>query len=105
MGWQKILDIMCRFVIPFVTKTWTFCSVWYEKLPVEIAWCLYGGAMCFFGGHYVVAIAAIEAFKMSGGETIRACFSDLCEEYRYLADKNKEDDAEDLDGDGIRDVL
>eukprot|EP00392_Amoebophrya_sp_AT5.2_P001036 g1038.t1 len=102
--WNKFVEVL-SVVVPNLAFAWQKCSEWYAMLPVEIAMCLYGLAMCFFGGTYVVAIAAIEAFKMSGGDKISACWNDVCEEYVVLQAENEKDDVEDLDNDGIADVL
>ena len=67
--------------------------------------CLSRLALAFFGGYYIVAIAAVEAFRMSGGSQIAMHFQDLCEETKMLNEKNKIDDLEDLDNDGVADVL
>jgi len=102
--WEKFLEGL-SIVIPYIISAVSFIVTWYRTLPVEIVKGSYGLALCFFGGHYLVAIAAIEAFKHSGGETITAALKDLYDEYVYLCDKNVEDDEEDLDNDGIADVL
>ncbi|CAD7941298.1 unnamed protein product [Amoebophrya sp. A120] len=102
--WNQALEVFA-YIIPKIVFVWTKSTELYAALPVEIAMCLYGLALCFFGGTYVVAISAIEAFKMSGGDKISACWKDICEEYAVLRDRNQEDDVEDLDNDGIADVL
>ncbi|CAD7929237.1 unnamed protein product [Amoebophrya sp. A25] len=102
--WNKFLEIMA-VVLPNVVWAYEKCRDFYAMLPIEIACCIYGLGICFFGGTYVVAISAIEAFKMSGGDTIEACWNDICEECSLLVEKNEEDNEEDLDNDGIADVL
>jgi len=77
----------------------------YGYTPVEVLSALYGVALCFFGSYYVVAIAAIEAFRMSGGEKIHMYATDMVEEWKVFDTKNKEDDIEDADGNGTADVL
>eukprot|EP00929_Paragymnodinium_shiwhaense_P090453 TRINITY_DN50648_c0_g1_i1.p1 TRINITY_DN50648_c0_g1~~TRINITY_DN50648_c0_g1_i1.p1 ORF type:complete len:421 (+),score=63.68 TRINITY_DN50648_c0_g1_i1:91-1263(+) len=49
----------------------------YRQLPKHVLGGLWGLAICFFGGRYTVTIAAIEAFKASGGSEVMECIEDL----------------------------
>lgn len=78
----------------------------YEKYdPADLIPALVGFFMAFFGGSFLVTIAAFEAFRGSGAyHTTMKAVDDLTEEFKTAMVKNAEDDKEDLDGDGIADV-
>lgn len=42
----------------------------YLRLPTNAAACLWGLGLCFYGGKYPLSIAAIEAFRLTGGSDI-----------------------------------
>ena len=67
--------------------------------------CLFGLALCFFGGTYVASIAAIEAFRQMGFEKVLAELSIVWADYKKISEASAKDDAEDKDGDGVADVL
>jgi len=61
--------------------------------------------MAFFGGSFLVTIAACEAFRASGAyeSTMQAVF-DIQKDYRLVLEADKKDNELDEDGDGIADV-
>lgn len=99
-----IVDV-CVMVSPYVVQAVKYGMHLYDVCPVEILTALYGLALCFFGGFYVAAISAIAAFDLSGGAQISMYIQDLKEEWEAVAEMSAEDDKEDLDGDGVADVL
>jgi hypothetical protein len=83
-------------------NTWTR----YEKYdPQDLIPALIGFFMAFFGGSFLVTIAACEAFRASGAyhSTIQAVF-DIQKDYREVIEADKKDNELDEDGDGIADV-
>lgn len=73
---------------------------------VDPDWLLvtYGLVLCFFGGHYVALIAAIEAFGMSGWEVVHENTLVCWEQAKVALEAVEADDHVDADGDGIADV-
>jgi hypothetical protein len=76
----------------------------YKVLPTQIIAMGYGLSLCFFGGMYPLSLAAVEAFRATGGDRMAAAAADLMEDLETLAHANAEDDKKDDDGDGIKDV-
>lgn len=82
-------------------KAWEFVKP-YGPEDLIPAFC--GLIMCFFGGSFCTLIAAVEAYKMAGWESTVVFLKDLQKDFLAVWEANKEDDKEDLDGDGIADV-
>jgi len=65
---------------------------------------LFGFAMCFFGGHYFLTFAAIEAYRVFGWsqtiENLRIIYAN----YLVVLEASRKDDEIDEDGDGVADV-
>merc|ERR1712065_31464 len=64
-----------------------------------------GMAVAFFGGHFMVTIATIEAFRMTGWETTKNCILSLWEDYKVVKAACEKDNLVDADNDGTYDVL
>eukprot|EP00638_Chattonella_subsalsa_P010007 CAMPEP_0117745950 /NCGR_PEP_ID=MMETSP0947-20121206/7667_1 /TAXON_ID=44440 /ORGANISM="Chattonella subsalsa, Strain CCMP2191" /LENGTH=330 /DNA_ID=CAMNT_0005563203 /DNA_START=83 /DNA_END=1072 /DNA_ORIENTATION=- len=96
----KFLDIITPIIARIVSVTMLFLDV----CPTEILSALFGLALCFFGGTFVVTIAAIEAFRHSGWETTKGAIKVLYDEWEVFRLNSREDDEKDEDGDGIPDV-
>lgn len=78
----------------------------YEKYdPQDLIPALIGFFMAFFGGSFLITIAACEAFRASGAyeSTMQAVF-DIQKDYRLVLEADKKDNELDEDGDGIADV-
>eukprot|EP00928_Gymnodinium_smaydae_P063738 TRINITY_DN47235_c0_g1_i1.p1 TRINITY_DN47235_c0_g1~~TRINITY_DN47235_c0_g1_i1.p1 ORF type:complete len:347 (-),score=76.80 TRINITY_DN47235_c0_g1_i1:25-1065(-) len=88
-------------VVPGIFRFYGMIYEWYCRLPKNLASCLWGLGICFFGGRYAVAIAAIEAFKSTGGTTMLTDVRDIAAE---LQKANEEDEQIDADEDGIADA-
>lgn len=88
-------------VVPGIFRFYGMLYQWYSRLPKNLASCLWGLSLCFFGGRYAVALAAIEAFQASGGSTMLADARDIAEELRKA---NEEDEKADENKDGIPDA-
>jgi len=78
-------------------------AVWHT-LPKQAITALYGLALCFFGGHYTVTLAAAEAFRVSGGERVTQCLRDLWTDIERVKVANAADNKKDDDHDGRLDV-
>lgn len=101
----KLVDILSPLV-PIVTenakKFWTFLQPYQ---PMLMAPMLCGLVFIFFGGYFVLTISAFEAFRLSGWDSFCSACTTLYANYEAFKKKSEEDDKEDLDGDGIADVL
>jgi hypothetical protein len=97
----KIIDT----VSPLLTKAMVMGNHVYAITPVDLSFAMLGLFLCFFGGHFAVTLAALEAFYASGYERCATNAQYLWTEYKILWKKSREDDNEDLDGDGTADVL
>jgi len=76
----------------------------YSISPQEIISAVFGLCLCFFGGTFVITIAAYEAWKSCGWETTKANLVELYHEYEEFRKVSEKDDQKDDDGDGIPDV-
>ena len=60
--------------------------------------------MCFFGGAYLLLIAAIEAWRASSWDQNKKDLQILWSDMLKVREAHKKDNTEDIDGDGIADV-
>jgi len=77
----------------------------YLILPYNIIQMIFGAALCFYGGVYFVAIAAIEAAINLGGADMMLHLRICWDEGSRIAMASRVDDALDLNHDGVADVL
>jgi len=92
------------FLVPFYKSVYSFLLVIYLRLPKNIAKMVLGAILCFFGGKYVVTIAAIEAFRTMGWQRAYADLMVCYEQGKLVASASAKDDKVDADGDGVADV-
>lgn len=96
-------------VVPILEKIYNkLLELWVKIEPYRpqlLAPAFMGFIMCFFGGSFLTLIAAVEAWNMVGYESTVDCINMLVEDFKKVAQANKEDDKEDKDGDGVVDVL
>eukprot|EP00443_Scrippsiella_acuminata_P007667 CAMPEP_0115261442 /NCGR_PEP_ID=MMETSP0270-20121206/48860_1 /TAXON_ID=71861 /ORGANISM="Scrippsiella trochoidea, Strain CCMP3099" /LENGTH=507 /DNA_ID=CAMNT_0002677319 /DNA_START=14 /DNA_END=1537 /DNA_ORIENTATION=+ len=76
----------------------------YKQLPMNIIQMIFGLSLCFFGGVYYTAIAAIEAANNMGGEDLVIHLRTCWEEGSRITTASLEDDKRDKDSNGIADV-
>lgn len=95
--------------IPFVFNLyshllalWASLAPWKPELLIPS---VIGFFMCFFGGNFVVVIAAVEAYRICGYESSLKCLNDLKAEFAKVVKETKADDSQDLDKNGVPDVL
>mmetsp|Transcript_4600 Transcript_4600/g.7913 ORF Transcript_4600/g.7913 Transcript_4600/m.7913 type:complete len:331 (-) Transcript_4600:515-1507(-) len=92
------------FISPIISAFIKVASLFLAICPTEILIALFGLALCFFGGTFVVTIAAAEAWRASGWSTTKTALKILWDEWNNFREKSHEDDDRDDDGDGIPDV-
>merc|ERR1711916_376650 len=104
-----ILGTVIDVVGPYVEKAigmavafWAFLQPYH---PEEAGLGLLGLLVAFFGGHFMVTIATIEAFRMTGWDTTKNCFLSLWEDYKIVKAAYEKDNLVDADNDGTYDVL
>jgi hypothetical protein len=90
---------------PYVTLIWHYINFIYKVLPIDIFKAILGLILVFYGGIFVLTIAAIETFYMTGWQTFYTSFVWLKQNFSNLWEKSREDDKKDEDGDGVADVL
>jgi len=76
----------------------------YSWAPTNLLQMCFGVGLAFFGGTYVAAIAAVEAFRLMGWQRTWADLKVIYAEMRLVYDRSEEDDLLDDDGSGILDV-
>ena len=97
--------IKCFIVVaPLYKKAYIKAYEIYEKAPKNVIQMCFGVALCFFGGTYVASIAAIEAFRQLGWQTVQSNLVVVYEQAQVVLAANEADDKKDDDGDGIADV-
>jgi len=67
IGIKVILVVMAIYLVIFSMGYKVF-----KLLPMNAIKMVFGAALCFFGGTYYASIAAIEAFRIFGWETLQA---------------------------------
>jgi hypothetical protein len=65
---------------------------------------VFGACLCFFGGHYFASLAAIEAFRVFGWQTVLENLRVVAAQASKVAEANAKDDEIDADHDGVADV-
>ena len=85
---------------------WLFRKAYwfYSWAPTNLLQMCFGVGLAFFGGTYVAAIAAVEAFRLMGWQRTWADLKVIYAEMRLVYDRSEEDDLLDDDGNGILDV-
>lgn len=99
-GAAKLLDQ----AIPHIVKACKFGQNVYENTPSDLLYAVFGLCLCFFGGNFPLAIAAVEAMRQCGFSTLTKALGELADEVNHLKLKSEEDDTKDDDNDGIADV-
>mmetsp|Transcript_6487 Transcript_6487/g.11591 ORF Transcript_6487/g.11591 Transcript_6487/m.11591 type:complete len:362 (-) Transcript_6487:1859-2944(-) len=101
----KVLDT----VGPLIGRCVAFCERVYVKLepyhPDEWLPMIYGLLLVFFGGTYMMTLAAIEAFSIFGWARIEKSLGLLWENLKDAKAASDADDLLDENADGIPDVL
>ena len=101
----------CQFLtdlIPYFELAFNKAMELWEKLrpykPELLFPSLVGFIMCFFGGSFLTLIAAVEAFRMCGYETVMDSVKILYQDFMKVSKEMQKDDKKDDNNDGIADV-
>lgn len=92
-------------VMPHVIKAVEKIDEVIEKLPLRIFRGLLGLGLCFFGGVFPLTVAAVEAWKLAGGDAAMEAIKELRKDFSTLKDANDIENTKDDNHDGIADVL
>ena len=84
-----------------LTALWTSLAPYHPEVLLPS---FLGCILCFFGGEFVLTIAAVEAYRACGWETTYKCLVDLKKDFDAVVEASKKDDAVDADGNGVPDV-
>ena len=76
----------------------------YDHAPKDVLQMIFGLALCFFGGTYVAAIAAVEAWRHMGWQRSYADARHVWDETQGVVRASLRDDMVDDDKNGIADV-
>jgi hypothetical protein len=102
-----VIGVVCagaEAVAPVCWQLGVGIHAFVNKLPKPAIEGLAGVGVCFYGGRYTVTIAAVEAFKASGGSQTMQYLRDLWVQIDLVRKANAADDLEDRDRDGRADV-
>ena len=66
---RAIWNLLCC-ILPLYGALFRFLYILYDWAPKKVITMVVGCVLCFFGGTYVVSLAAIEAFIRMGGERL-----------------------------------
>ena len=91
-------------VAPLYLWLWRKACWFYSWAPTNLLQMCFGLGLAFFGGTYVAAIAAVEAFRLMGWQRTWADLKVVYAELRLVYDRSEEDDLLDEDGNGVVDV-
>ena len=104
---SPILAVIARIAVaiaPIFIYIYTKAYEAYKVAPTYAIRMVFGVALCFFGGTFTASIAAIEAVRQMGWQTMYANIKVLVEEGLRVQAANEIDEAKDDDGDGVVDV-
>jgi hypothetical protein len=95
---------VCLAIQPWAAFVSKYASRLWGYVPTNVAYMLFGGALCYFGGTFSVSIAAIEAFRTMGYSRAVSDLSRVREQVDKAVAASEKDDLVDEDGDGVADV-
>lgn len=98
------LVAVLRILAPVAVACYKVLYRLYSITPVNELLMIYGLALCFFGGKYCASIAAVEAFRRTGGEKLVICLQEVVANIRTAHAASLADDKVDADGNGVMDV-
>mmetsp|Transcript_58734 Transcript_58734/g.137530 ORF Transcript_58734/g.137530 Transcript_58734/m.137530 type:complete len:355 (-) Transcript_58734:253-1317(-) len=93
-----------RMAIQAYFRLYSFCYSIFVTLPADELKAVIGLVLCFFGGMYVTLIAAVEAFRTMGGQSLYDDLAYVKLELDNVMAAHDRDEQLDLNKDGVRDV-
>lgn len=89
---------------PYIVKYTALAREYYAMLPHQVIMLIVGAVCCFFGGMFPATIAAVEAWRLSGGKEAIRNLKLLLDEANKVKKAEDADDQVDADNDGVPDV-
>lgn len=106
---EHYVEVGIKLATPYVKEGWRMYQEFLEIIEPygvnEVFKIITGFAMMFFGGFFITTVATYEAIIQGGQERFATNMTLLAEQFNNIKEENEKDDEEDLDGDGIADVL
>jgi len=99
-----MIFLYIKIATPYIVQAACFVSDVINKLPDRVFYALLGFTICFCGGVFPTTIAAVEAWKLCGGNEAMRSGKELLAEWTKVLEANKKDNEEDKDDNGIADV-
>ncbi|CAK9004552.1 unnamed protein product [Durusdinium trenchii] len=93
-----------RYVVQLYFSLYSAAYAFVEKLPQDELKFVIGFILCFFGGVFVALIAAVEAFRTMGGQSLYDDMAYVQLELDNVLKAHDADEQVDANRDGIRDV-
>ena len=104
----RLAGVLTEAAYPYLEQAYCTITSVYSSLapyrPDVLLPSLIGFILCFFGGEFVLLIAAVEAYRICGWTESLKCAKDLLHDFQAVAVASKKDDAVDDNHDGIPDV-
>lgn len=88
-----LIKIVINLLLEYSVIVYHYLSP-YE--PALLAPVLIGLIICFFGGSFMTIIAAYEAFKMVGYESMMTCITNLKDDFQKVLEASKKEDEVDI---------
>lgn len=93
---------------PFIERIWSSLQSFWNILqpyhPLDLTGVAFGLILAFFGAHYLLVLAAIEAARLTGYEKIKGHLEVLSRTWTQVHRQNLLDNAKDDDNNGKADV-
>jgi len=99
-----MIFLYIKIATPYILQAACFVQEMISKLPERVFNALLGFTICFCGGVFPTTIAAVEAWKVCGGDEAISSAKEILAEFKKVLEANKKDNEEDKDGNGIADV-
>lgn len=99
-----MIGVYIKIATPYIIQAVSVAQDVISKLPERILYAIMGFTICFCGGVFPTTIAAVEAWKVCGGDEAIRSGKQLYNEWLKVVEANKKDNEEDKDGDGVADV-
>ncbi|KNC79164.1 hypothetical protein SARC_08428 [Sphaeroforma arctica JP610] len=93
---------------PVLEKGVQWCEEKYPIIepynPTELLPAIIGLVLVFYGGHFMLTVSAVEAFRMIGYQDVKEALIVFHKNWKAIQVANQKDNTIDADGDGIADV-
>ena len=86
-------------IAPIIENSLLYGLKVYNLIPFEIFYALFGLVLTFFGGVYVLTLAAWETFYLTGWDTTKSSLLSIIKEFKQIWAESSEDHKKDEDKD------